>query len=881
MPLKKKIIPHLPQEIGSYKILKSLGRGGMGEVLLSYDPMCDRKVALKRVRPDMQHLKGIQQRFLKEAKIASQLSHPSIISIYSIYEGEKLSYYTMTYVEGKTLKEILQEAKLEEEKGEKARGIGGSIPELCRIFLNICEAIAFTHEKGYLHRDLKPENFIIGKYGEVTILDWGIAEKIKVCEQQAVFSEKIAGTLSYLAPERILKQPSSIFSDIYSLGAILYQILTLQIPFERTSLSHFREIVDKEALIDPIEVAPYRDIPHALSEIVKKCLAFDQTKRYKSVNDLIFDLKKVIEGRPKWSYLTSISIYEKQDWEFQETVCLTKHLAMNRSYEFIKWVNFMVSKHGYHGNIKIHTDVLFKKKSSGIGILFSIPEAHKRSSLEEGYHLWISPQSCKLYRNGILVLETAEIDPAPLDQFLPIEIKKTDHQVCFYFNHQLIINYFSHLPLAGTHLGLINRDTDFSIKDLKLYVGSHTVFVNCLCIPDAFLIHKQFDIALNEYRRIANSFPGRAEGREALFRIGLTLLEQSKTVSSLEQQNCYNQALEEFSSLRATPGAPLEYLGKSLVYAALKDAEEEAKCLELAYRKYPKHPLISRIQEHILYRIHESSINDKEASFRLLLLALRFFPTLLKDSETTRFLSSLKHNLEPLYFFQKTDHIEKDLAIQLAFWIGKKQILIELLDQFNDEASTMNLLFCLLELGFIKEVKKILKLELFPTVKQIFVILTDSKLSLDEQYEKLSPIDHIQITYYLLHKAIDTKQFSLFRTVQNSPDDLYLFHLFIWANLLQNRIDPNATKETIQNKFPFLTLCFFKKRQDDFSFHHFLDKQDLYSQTSATLLQSYLLKHIHKNLMPFEKKQLHRQLHLYYECSYDEKRAKQYLKKLK
>src|SRR5690606_32777733 len=142
-------------------------------------------------------------------------------------------------------------------------------------------------------------------------------------------------------PERVLKKASSIHSDIYSLGAILYQILTLNIPFERTSLSHFQKIVEKEILIDPIEAAPYRDIPHALSDIAKRCLAFDEKDRYPSVKELIFDLKKVIEGRPKWSYLTSFSTHEKTDWEFQETVCLTKHLVTNQGCEFINWVNFM------------------------------------------------------------------------------------------------------------------------------------------------------------------------------------------------------------------------------------------------------------------------------------------------------------------------------------------------------------------------------------------------------------------------------------------------------------------------------------------------------------------------------------------------------------
>src|SRR3990172_2439837 len=113
--------------------------------------------------------------------------------------------------------------------------------------------------------------------------------------------------------------------------------------------------------------------------------------------------------------------------------------------------------------------------------------------------------------------------------------------------------------------------------------------VGCLAVPNAFLSHKLYDVALQEYRRIGSSFPGRMEGREALFRAGLTLIEKARAE---ENDQLYHLALKEFEKLYRTPGAPLEYLGKSLVYEALGDSEEDSKCLELALRKFPKHPLL-------------------------------------------------------------------------------------------------------------------------------------------------------------------------------------------------------------------------------------------------------------------------------------------------
>jgi serine/threonine-protein kinase len=868
MALKKKIIPHFPAQIGKYKVLKSLGRGGMGEVLLCYDPLCDRQVALKRIRPDMQHLRGIKERFLKEAKIASQLPHPSIIPIYSIHEEDSVTYYTMAYVDGKTLKKILQEAKTKEDSGDFFTTAEGSISELCRFFLNICEAIAFTHENGFLHRDLKPENFIIGKYGEVRILDWGIAEKIDICQKHKPNLEKVAGTLTYLAPERILKNASTELTDIYSLGAILYQILTLKPPFQRTSLAHFRKIVGKEVVIDPIELAPYREIPHALCEITKKCLAYDSSGRYQSVQELIHDLKKVIEGKPKWTFMTHLSIKNKKDWEFQENIFLTKHLAITQSLDFLEWVSFMVSKYSYFGNIRLETEITFHNKQTGIGFLFSIPEVDKRASLEEGYHLWISPTNCRLYRNNVLVLETSAFIDQNLNQKLFLRIEKTDHQVRFYRNDKLIINYFSYLPLAGTHIGILHKDAEFELEELRVYSGSHTVHVNCLAVPDAFLIHKQFDTAINEYRRIGSSFPGRAEGREALFRAGLTLLEKSKLAEEKDKESFYNQALDEFEKLRITPGAPLEYLGKSLVYVASNEPEEESKCLELALRKYPKHPILNRIQDHILYRIHESSVTSKEASYRHVLLAIRFFPNRLEDSETKSFLSSLEKNLEPLYFFEKNSDIQSNLSIQLAFWIGKKETLLDLLEKYTEEQLLTNILFSLLELGFEQDIKKYLpsiKEHLSPIKTNLFSTLVDKKISTLEKYQKLIDFDldaiYLPFVIYLLEKAIDERDFEVLRSAQAQLEGRFsLDHIWFWTDLLEYK---QTTRQITNNLLPFLHLCYLQASGKNEELEKKLHLEETSHRQTPYLLNNFLIKKSKNNLFPWEKKQLSRQLNLY------------------
>lgn len=148
---------HVPQDdavqfhLGPYQILHSIGKGGMGEVFLAYDTSCGRRLALKRIRTDLMDHIQMHNRFLKEARITSQLAHPAIMPIYAIQSEGNLIYYTMPYIEGETLKQVLRKTRAQEKKGEKLDHVGGSIPALVRIFLSICQAVAYAHSQGVLH----------------------------------------------------------------------------------------------------------------------------------------------------------------------------------------------------------------------------------------------------------------------------------------------------------------------------------------------------------------------------------------------------------------------------------------------------------------------------------------------------------------------------------------------------------------------------------------------------------------------------------------------------------------------------------------------------------------------------------------------------------
>jgi eukaryotic-like serine/threonine-protein kinase len=890
--------------IGSYSILESLGRGGMGEVFLAQDPACGRKVALKRIRPELKGNKILQSRFLREAKVASVLTHPSIIPILSVERRAPDIYYTMPFVEGETLRQILRKAREQEKNGEALHGIGKSIPSLTRIFLQVCEAVAYTHSKGILHRDLKPENIIVGKYGEVMILDWGIADfldQIKEEDEEPIDQTKsrgsedltrpgkITGTLAYMPPERLMGESlSSVQPDVYALGVILYQLLTLQLPFQRKTIATFRKTLHTEELVDPVEMAPYRDVPHELAAVCKKCLARNPSERYGNVIELIADIKNYIEGKPEWLYLGELDLQKEEDWQFQEHILLAKNIAITRSLDVTEWAALAISHRSFPENIRMEAEVEMGTDGQGIGFLLSIPGADIRKSLEEGYCIWLGSQkdpSCRLFRNNVQVMEAKGFYLKPGKEHR-IRIEKVEEHLKFYLDGQLRLELASHLPLAGTHVGFLQRDSDFQLKKWSFYDGSHNLMVNCLSVPNAFLSHKLYDLALREYRRIGQSFPGRAEGREALFRAGLTILEKGK--AGLEDKFAH-LALKEFEKLYRTPGAPMEYLGKSLVYEALGDAEEEAKCLELALRKFPKHSLLPMLKEHIVYRMHESSLNNREAAYRIILVALRHIPDLLENPDTKALLDSLQKNWEPLLFIEESEDKISNMAIHLAFWLGKAPILVEMAEALLkkepvNEVLLGNAVFSLIELEAIDLAKKFLDLPysricaIRDALKPIKTIKLREQMGTWEcrslhyrmrQALLNGEMEPLEKTYAML------EMLKISKSLKSSFDAIELWRCLLIKDFRQaakifNRYPSGAVaQETSPLHFPFGTWAYLREGPKTAAAHFGAALDTPYPPTTA--LPSHFLagridekKGWIERAFWWEKKELYRQLALFY-----------------
>lgn len=404
-------------------------------------------------------------------------------------------------------------------------------------------------------------------------------------------------------------------------------------------------------------MAPERDITLLLSKICKKCLKLQRDERYATVEDLIGDVEHYIEGLPEWGEPTLLSIDRKEDWQFQENIAIGKHMAINREADLLQWVNLMISKKAFPGNLKIELHFELESACQGLGVLFCLSDRHNLKSLDDGYCLSLGPERSKgfrFYRSGVEVWANEEKALMP-DTSYHLVIEKIENQIHFSLNGLIQMRFHSQLSLSGTQVGLLLKDRDLRLSQMVVSLGSQHAMVNCLSVPDAFLTRKNYREALLEYRKIASSFSGRAEGREATFRAGLSLLEDAKGARQKStRESLISQALEEFGKLRGTPGAPLEYVGKALVYSACHEIEEEAKCLELALRKFSHHPLRPIVVEHLISRLFDSAKSDRRATYHLALLALRYLPDFLKSVSGEQLLSLLEKHLEPLPFFPQS-----------------------------------------------------------------------------------------------------------------------------------------------------------------------------------------------------------------------------------
>ena len=296
-----------------YDLSGEVSRGGMGIILSARDTGIGRDVAMKVILSGWQESREFYERFIREAQVQGRLEHPNICPVHELgADDEDRPYFTMKMVHGYSLADMIKQAREKAGARDSKR-----LTEILNIFLKICDGMAYAHSQGIIHRDLKPDNIMVGDFGEVYVMDWGLAKILGAEEDNfqnglviddqpgphdtmKTMTGSVIGTPSYMPPEQAkgLVELMDERSDIYSLGALLYELLALRAPFDGDDAWEVLSRIPKQIPPPPSANEAAMDISPELDSIIMKCLSKNKLDRYQSVQKLKEEIELFLSGRP-------------------------------------------------------------------------------------------------------------------------------------------------------------------------------------------------------------------------------------------------------------------------------------------------------------------------------------------------------------------------------------------------------------------------------------------------------------------------------------------------------------------------------------------------------------------------------------------------------
>jgi serine/threonine protein kinase len=290
------------EQIGPYRVLEFIQRGGMGEVYKARDIRLDRTVAIKFLPHAFAGAPDALDRFQREVRAASALNHPRICTVHDLGEHEGRPFYVMEFLDGQSLRDRIADKPM-------------AIPAIVDLGMQICDALQAAHAKGIIHRDIKPANIFVTASGQIKILDFGIAKLVTKPHPSAAVTTtgqttatvtgiaatrpgRLMGTLAYLSPEQARGEEVDTRTDIFSFGIVLYQMATGEVAFRGETPEELINAILHQAPVKPSKLNP--SVPATLERIILRALEKDRNARYQSIEELFADLRELQRAQPRW-----------------------------------------------------------------------------------------------------------------------------------------------------------------------------------------------------------------------------------------------------------------------------------------------------------------------------------------------------------------------------------------------------------------------------------------------------------------------------------------------------------------------------------------------------------------------------------------------------
>ncbi|WP_368239169.1 protein kinase domain-containing protein [Candidatus Uabimicrobium amorphum] len=320
--IQNRLVERNTQKVGRYEIIEEVGRGGMGVIYKARDTITDIVVAMKIL---LHSNEENNKRFLREAKTIARLQHPNIVRLYDVGQERNMYYFTMDFVTGHSLDEVM--------KGEASL----SIRKVVQLMIKVCDAIHYAHEQSVIHRDLKPANIML-EDDEPKVMDFGLA-KVQDASQKLSMSGAIIGTIYYMSPEQVQGRIASIDarSDVYSLGAVLYTLLTGRPPFTGNSIPQVSQQILEKEIVPPSNIKHM--VAKSLDAICQKSMAKAKNDRYQSAAEMGKDLQKFLRGE-KVERGKSQQYKKVTSWLKGNTIILLVFALILGMVSFIFWSSY-------------------------------------------------------------------------------------------------------------------------------------------------------------------------------------------------------------------------------------------------------------------------------------------------------------------------------------------------------------------------------------------------------------------------------------------------------------------------------------------------------------------------------------------------------------